>query len=215
MSKEKLKNNVDYDGLKSVVINKTFCYDNLAFKKSLEGLIDSLYRPPTHTSSDFKNWIAILDLKTCADCRNLHGKIYYLEEMPESEPPLHERCRCEIKNMEAAFIGTATKDGINGADVYVSINGNLPGYYITKKQAQKLGWISVLGNLGIVAPDKVIGGDVYYNRNGHLPDSPGRVWYEADINYESGYRNNHRLIYSNDGLIFATYDHYETFVQIH
>ncbi len=38
MSKENLKNNVDYDGLKSVVINKTFCYDNLALKKSLEGL---------------------------------------------------------------------------------------------------------------------------------------------------------------------------------
>lgn len=172
MSKENLKNNVDYDGLKSVVINKTFCYDNLALKKSLEGLIDSLYRPSTHTSLDYKNWIAILDLKTCSECRNLHGKIYCLEERPESEPPLHERCRCEIKNMAAAFIGTATKDGINGADVYVSING-------------------------------------------HLPDSPGRVWYEADINYESGYQNHHRLIYSNDGLIFATYDHYETFVQIH
>lgn len=76
-------------------------------------------------------------------------------------------------------------------------------------------WIDYLGILGAVAPDKIIGGDIYRNRNGHLPDVPGRIWYEADINYDSGYRNFHRLIYSNDGLIFATYDHYLTFIQIH
>ena len=99
-------------------------------------------------------------------------------------------------------------------DVYLSINGALPNNYITKKQAQKLGWINFLGNLGVVAPGKIIGGDIYYNRNGHLPESPGRIWYEADINYTGGYRNGHRLLYSNDGLLFVTYDHYRTFYEV-
>ena len=58
-------------------------------------------------------------------------------------------------------------------------------------------------------------GGVYDNDNKHLPESPGRIWYEADINYDTGYRNDHRIIYSNDGLVFATYNHYMTFVQIH
>ena len=42
----------------------------------------------------------------------------------------------------------------------------------------------------------------------------GRIWYEADINYKRGYRNTQRLLFSNDGLIFVTYDHYETFAEI-
>lgn len=49
------------------------------------------------------------------------------------------------------------------------------------------------------------------NRNGHLPSAPGRVWYEADINYSTGYRGVERILFSNDGLIFVTYDHYQTF----
>ena len=55
---------------------------------------------------------------------------------------------------------------------------------------------------------------LYRNRNGHLPDAVGRTWYEADINYKGGYRNSQRIIFSNDGLIFVTYDHYQTFFEI-
>lgn len=54
----------------------------------------------------------------------------------------------------------------------------------------------------------------YENRDGHLPSAPGRIWYEADINYEVGYRGTERILFSNDGLIFVTYDHYHTFVEI-
>lgn len=57
-------------------------------------------------------------------------------------------------------------------------------------------------------------GGMYNNKNKHLPDAPGRVWYEADINYYEGKRNKHRILWSNDGLIFVTYDHYETFYEI-
>ncbi|MGN1432081.1 MAG: ribonuclease domain-containing protein [Ruminococcus sp.] len=77
-----------------------------------------------------------------------------------------------------------------------------------------MGWSPILGNLNIVAPGMQIGGDVFQNRNGHLPIAEGRIWYEADINYDFGYRNHHRILYSNDGLIFATYDYYMTFVQV-
>lgn len=60
----------------------------------------------------------------------------------------------------------------------------------------------------------MIGGNVYQNRDNKLPDSDGRVWYEADINYNDGYRNRQRVLYSNDGLVFVTYDHYQTFYEI-
>ena len=54
----------------------------------------------------------------------------------------------------------------------------------------------------------------FKNKNGHLPSSVGRIWYEADINYTNGYRGADRIIYSNDGLVFVTYDHYNTFCEI-
>jgi hypothetical protein len=60
----------------------------------------------------------------------------------------------------------------------------------------------------------MIGGDIYKNKSKKLPDAPGRIWYEADINYNGGFRNRQRVLYSNDGLIFATYDHYHTFYEI-
>ena len=60
----------------------------------------------------------------------------------------------------------------------------------------------------------MIGGDVYKNREGKLPHANGRIWYEADINYTSGHRGTERILYSNDGLVFVTYDHYRTFYEI-
>ena len=52
------------------------------------------------------------------------------------------------------------------------------------------------------------------NRREALPAEPGRIWYEADINYSGGFRGAERILYSNDGLLFASYDHYETFVEL-
>lgn len=77
-----------------------------------------------------------------------------------------------------------------------------------------LGWEPLKGNLDQVAPGMMIGGDIYSNKDGHLPQADGRIWYEADINYTGGYRTRHRILYSNDGLIFVTYDHFETFFEI-
>lgn len=53
-----------------------------------------------------------------------------------------------------------------------------------------------------------------YNGGKNMPHKDGRVWYEADINYKTGKRNTQRIVWSNDGLIFVTYDHYDTFYEI-
>ncbi|MBT2713168.1 hypothetical protein J7E23_09980 [Pseudomonas sp. ISL-88] len=97
---------------------------------------------------------------------------------------------------------------------FVSKHGKLPNNYITKADAEKLGWVSKKGNLSKVAPGKSIGGDIFKNKGNPLPTAKNRVWYEADINYTTGYRGNDRLLYSNDGLIYKTTDHYKTFHKI-
>lgn len=93
---------------------------------------------------------------------------------------------------------------------YVATHGELPDGYITKNEARALGWEEREGNLSEVAPGKAIGGDRFRNREKNLPDVPDRIWYEADLDYDGGYRGPKRLLYSNDGLIFYTLDHYET-----
>ncbi len=99
--------------------------------------------------------------------------------------------------------------------LYLHIYGYLPGNYITKKEAQDLGWDSKKGNLDQVAPGMSIGGSYFGNYEGMLPEKKGRKYYECDLDYEGGYRGAKRLIYSNDGLIFYTEDHYKTFEQLY
>lgn len=99
--------------------------------------------------------------------------------------------------------------------LYIHIYQRLPGNYITKSEARELGWDSAAGNLWEVTDSLSIGGDRFYNREGLLPDAPGRVWYECDVNYNGGHRGPERLIYSNDGLIYYTDDHYQTFTRLY
>ena len=99
--------------------------------------------------------------------------------------------------------------------LYIHTYGHLPDNYITKKQAEKLGWDNRAGNLQDVAPGKSIGGSRFGNYEGLLPDAKGRNYYECDINYEGGYRGAERIIYSDDGLIFYTADHYKSFEQLY
>lgn len=96
---------------------------------------------------------------------------------------------------------------------YLKQHRDLPEYYINKKTARQLGWNAGAGNLCRVLPGKAIGGDIFFNREKKLPEQKGRIWREADINYNCGNRNSQRLLFSNDGLIFATYNHYKSFQQ--
>lgn len=96
---------------------------------------------------------------------------------------------------------------------YVKKHQKLPGYYIKKSEAREKGWEASAGNLCEVLPGKAIGGDVFSNREGSLPAAEKRKWFEADLNYKCGRRNADRLLYSSDGLIYVTHDHYKTFQQ--
>lgn len=94
--------------------------------------------------------------------------------------------------------------------LYLYNHGHLPGNYMTKSEARELGWEG--GSVEKYAPGYAIGGDVFGNREGLLPEAPGRVYYECDVDTEgTDSRGSHRLVYSNDGLIYYTSDHYETF----
>ncbi len=98
---------------------------------------------------------------------------------------------------------------------YIHTFGTLPENFITKNEAKKLGWDSREGNLWDVAYGKSIGGDYFGNYEKLLPEAEGRTYTECDVNYEGGYRGSERIIFSNDGLIFYTNDHYESFTQIY
>ena len=94
--------------------------------------------------------------------------------------------------------------------LYIATYGRLPDNYITKKEAQKLGWEG--GKLEPYAPGKSIGGDYFGNYEGQLPKKKGRKYYECDIDTQGKKsRGAKRIVYSNDGLIYYTGDHYETF----
>lgn len=94
---------------------------------------------------------------------------------------------------------------------YIYEFGHLPDNFITKKEAKALGWVSSEGNLAEVAPGMSIGGDYFGNYEGLLPEEDGRDYYECDINSDGGYRGAERIVFSDDGLIYYTEDHYESF----
>ncbi|MFC3746604.1 ribonuclease domain-containing protein [Paenibacillus sp. GCM10012306] len=104
--------------------------------------------------------------------------------------------------------------GFKEVSDYIRQHHTLPDNFITKKEAEGLGWVASKGNLNKVAPGKSIGGDRFGNREGLLPKAKNRIWYEADINYKKGSRGADRILYSNDGLIYMTTDHYKSFTDI-
>ena len=160
-------------------------------------------------------WRALITPTTCGECFSRNSKIYSYDDLIElGEPQLHPNCRCWLEKMQAIRAGMATDLGAMGADCWIKYFYELPDYYLTKEQAIRMGWSDIKGNLAEVAPGYMILGGIYQNRNHHLPNAKRRTWYEADINYTGGYRNKQRLLFSNDGLIFVTYDHYKTFAEI-
>ena len=101
--------------------------------------------------------------------------------------------------------------------LYIYAFGDVPGNFITKTKARNNGWVSTEGNLWDVLPGKSIGGGGFENNEGELPleYDPERTLKECDINYAGGYRGAERLVYSDDGYIFYTGDHYETFTLLY
>lgn len=103
----------------------------------------------------------------------------------------------------------------NDVALYLHTFGKLPHNFITKNEAMDKGWEASKGNLWDVTDKMSIGGDRFGNREGRLPDANGRKWFECDIDYKGGYRGEKRILYSSDGLIYYTDDHYSTFKKLY
>ena len=127
----------------------------------------------------------------------------------------------EIDKNESLIPKDATEIQENGhytsveeVALYIFTFAKLPDNYITKEEAIALGWQSEKGNLWVVSDQMSIGGERFGNREKLLPNADGRIWFECDIDYQGGYRNAKRLVYSNDGLIYYTDDHYASFTEL-
>lgn len=116
-------------------------------------------------------------------------------ETPTPEPTLDEAGSYTSKEDVALFI---------------HLYGRLPDNFITKKEAEALGWPG--GSLEPYAPGKCIGGSRFGNYEGLLPEAKGRTYTECDIDtLGAKSRGAKRIVFSNDGLIYYTEDHYESF----
>lgn len=94
--------------------------------------------------------------------------------------------------------------------LYLHVYGHLPENFITKKEAQSLGW--TWGSLEPYAPGCCIGGDRFGNYEGLLPEKEDRTYRECDVDtLGADSRGGKRIVYSSDGLIYYTGDHYESF----
>ena len=134
-------------------------------------------------------------------------------ELPDPQSPSKE---------VGTSVGTGTsikEDGYytskDEVALYLHTYGKLPDNFIPKNEAMDKGWEASKGNLWDVTDKMSIGGDRFGNREGRLPDANGRKWFECDIDYKGGYRGEKRIIYSNDGLIYYTDDHYSTFKKLY
>ena len=132
-------------------------------------------------------------------------------KVPEAAEPVYPTDSVQEVTEEAWVLaqdGTFyTKEDVA---LYIHTYGHLPDNYITKDQARDLGWEG--GGLSDIAPGKCIGGDRFGNYEGLLPDAPGRTWTECDIGtLDQNSRGAQRIVFSNDGLIYYTDDHYESF----
>ena len=126
------------------------------------------------------------------------------EEVPEEEVPEETPAIAE----DGCY---TTKDDVA---LYIHTYGRLPDNFMTKNEARNLGWEG--GGLDPYAKDMCIGGDRFGNYEGILPNADGRTWTECDIDtMNASSRGAKRIVFSNDGLIYYTEDHYETFTLLY
>ena len=137
------------------------------------------------------------------------------ESLDAQAPPAAEPEQgSAVSAAEPALDENGSYDSKEDVALYLHLYGHLPGNYITKKEAQSLGWSG--GSLEPYAPGKCIGGSRFGNYEGQLPDAKGRSWTECDIDtMGKKSRGAKRIVFSNDGLIYYTDDHYESFTLLY
>ena len=164
-------------------------------------------------------------------CDTILSVVELVEEIPQTDSVIETKTEPETTEVDPETIPetqdfeiledevlpeSVEKDGsyTSPEDVaeYIHTFGTLPENFITKKEAQALGWDSSKGNLQDVAPGKSIGGDYFGNYEEILPEGN---YHECDVNYTGGYRGAERIIYGDDGSIYYTNDHYQSFEQLY
>ncbi len=131
----------------------------------------------------------------------------------DTQPLKSNSCQAVVSELNQALISKIDEEELVSVlkTLNETRNKRLPEKFITKKQAQKMGWRpgkNLWNSEDLVG--KSLGGDVFSNREGKLRDGR-RVWREVDLDYKGGHRGPKRLIYSDDGLRSVTVDHYNTF----
>ena len=130
------------------------------------------------------------------------------EPAPEPEPEPSEPQAENLIDEDGWY------DSRDEVALYLITYGHLPGNYVTKNEARKKGWSS--GSLEPYFPGCSIGGDVFQNREGLLPEAKGRTYYECDIGTAGkNSRGSKRIVFSNDGLIYYSGDHYDSFTLLY
>lgn len=128
-------------------------------------------------------------------------------EIPEVPAPEEDAVSEEAAPVIDEYGSYTTKDDVA---LYIYTYGHLPENFLTKNEARDLGWEG--GSLDGYADGMCIGGDRFGNYEGLLPDAEGRTWTECDIDtLHANSRGAKRIVFSNDGLIYYTEDHYESF----
>ena len=124
----------------------------------------------------------------------------------ESAPDTEKTPEASVTDLEEDGSYTSKED----VALYIHTYGHLPSNFITKKEAKALGWNG--GYLDPYAPGMSIGGDRFGNYEGLLPEADDRTYTECDIDtLGAKKRGAKRIVFSNDGLIYYTEDHYESF----
>ena len=179
-----------------MLLSISTCADIISYKES------SLANDPDYES--FK------DYETIDVTEEIPGELHYETEaptLPQTEPPT-----------DAPTEPPIDEDGwyysVEDVALYLYTYGYLPENFITKQEARSMGWSS--GSVEYYAEGCAIGGDRFGNREGLLPKAQGRQYYECDID-TNGFRSRgaKRIVYSNDGLIDYTDDHYESFTLLY
>ena len=133
------------------------------------------------------------------------------ETLPiETEPIGTEPVETEPEETEALLDPDGWYYSAEDVALYLVTYGELPSNFITKNEARDLGWEG--GSVQRYLEGAAIGGDKFGNREGILPKADGRQYYECDIDTDgASSRGAKRIVFSNDGLIYYTEDHYESF----
>ena len=133
---------------------------------------------------------------------------------PETKAPETKASETEAPETEAPIDRDGYYYSKDDVALYIHTYGELPHNFITKREAEALGWEG--GSVERYRDGAAIGGDKFSNREGLLPKKSGRVYYECDIDTDGkSSRGPKRIVFSNDGLIYYTGDHYESFTLLY